>query len=257
MSLRVLILGGTTEALALARALSGDTRFVACMSLAGRTRTPVLSALPTRIGGFGGADGLARFMREGRYDVLVDATHPFATRISGNAMLASHMAGVPLLGLRRPAWTQGPGDQWITVPDMAAAAQALGTVRQTVLLTIGRQDLHPFRAAPWHDYVVRSVDAPPPDLLPMARIITARGPFTLADERALLRDLGMTILVTKNSGGHDAKLAAARELGITVVMVARPVAPHPDDAPMTLVADAAGALAWLQAHAQGASRRGV
>ncbi len=215
--LRVLILGGTTEASALARALAGDARFDATMSLAGRTRAPVLPPIPCRIGGFGGAAGLAAYLRAERIGALVDATHPFAQQMTRNACAAAGLTGIPLLRINRPEWQQQQGDCWISVPDMAAAAQALGPAPRRVLLTIGQQDLAPFAAAPWHSYVVRSVDAPAPASLPPgAAVITARGPFTEPGERALLAERKIEVLVTKNSGGSAtaAKLAAARALGL-------------------------------------------
>jgi precorrin-6A/cobalt-precorrin-6A reductase len=241
--LRVLILGGTTEASALARLLAGDARFDAKLSLAGRTRAPALPPIAWRIGGFGGAAGLAEHLRAERVDAVVDATHPFAAQMSGNACAAAARAGIPLLRINRPEWRQQAGDRWTLVPDMAAAAHALGRAARRVLLTIGQQDLAPFVAAPWHDYVIRSVDAPAPENLPpRAEIITARGPFVEPEERKLLVERKIDVLVTKNSGGSATaeKLAAARALGLEVVMVARPRLAEAAE-----VADAEGALDWL------------
>ena len=252
--LRVLILGGTTEASALARSLLGDRRYDATLSLAGRTRSPVLPAIGWRIGGFGGAAGLAEYLRARQVGALVDATHPFAAQMTRNACQAAALMGVPLLRINRPEWRQVPGDSWISVPDMAAAARALGPVPRRVLLTVGQQDLAPFVAAPWHDYVIRSVDAPAAaSLPPRAIVLTARGPFSEPDEQALLVARKIAVLVTKNSGGSAtaAKLAASRALGVQVVIVARP--PVPD---VAWVADATGALAWL-AHQAASNPRGV
>ncbi len=224
---RVLILGGTTEANALARALEKDERFAATLSLAGVTRTPHLPALPTRIGGFGGAGGLQGWLEHAETDALVDATHPFAQQISRNALAAATGAGVPLLRIDRPAWEPVAGDRWTVVPTMQEAAAAIGQQPARVLLTVGRQELVPFLAHPQHHYLVRSVDPPPPELLPPdAIVLSARGPFALADERALLLQHRIGCLVTKNSGGDAtaAKLVAAREAGLGVVMVARPPA---------------------------------
>ena len=252
--LRVLILGGTTEASALARLLAGDARFHPVLSLAGRTKAPVLPPIAHRIGGFGGPDGLAAYLRAERIEALVDATHPFAARMSGNAVHAAAATGVALLRINRPEWRPVAGDRWRKVADMAEAARQLGPEPRRVLLTIGQQDLAPFAAAPWHEYVIRSVDPPAPDSLPpRAIVLTARGPFAEADEHALMTAHRIGTLVTKNSGGSAtaAKLAAARALGLEVVMVARPPNLDAPDVP-----DAAGALNWLAHHAA-STRRGV
>ncbi|HTR17030.1 MAG TPA: cobalt-precorrin-6A reductase [Acetobacteraceae bacterium] len=244
--INLLILGGTAEASALARALAGRAgQFDATLSFAGRTQNPVLPPIPCRIGGFGGAAGLAAYLREQAVDVLVDATHPFAARISASAVEAACAAGIPLLAIRRPPWVAGPGDRWQPVASMTDAAAALGPVPRRVLLTIGRQDLAPFVAAPWHRYLIRSVDAPPPELQPPgAEVLTARGPFDAAGERDLLTRHGIEVLVTKNAGGDAtiAKLHAARALGLTVVMVERPALP---DGAVESVPDAQAALEWL------------
>ncbi len=238
---RVLILGGTTEGSALARALAGDARVEATLSLAGVTRAPAPSPLPVRRGGFGGADGLAVFLRDGGFDALVDATHPYATTITRNALLASARAGVAHLRVARPPWRPGPGDRWTEAATLADAAARLGPTPRRVLLTIGRKDLAPFRDAPAHRYVLRSVDPPEPAELPGATIVAARGPFALDDELALLRRHRIDALVTKNSGGSAtaAKLDAARALGVEVVMLARPAQESPG------VPDVAAALAWF------------
>ncbi len=241
--MNVLILGGTTEASAIAAGLAGDSAIRAVLSLAGRTRVPALPAIPARRGGFGGVDGLAHYLCQQDVDVLVDATHPFAAQMSRHARLAAERAGVRLLAVVRPAWEPQPGDDWTEVPDMAAAVVALGGPPRRVFLTVGQQELAPFAAAPWHDYLIRSVEPPHPSALPpRARCIAARGPFLLADERRLLEEHAIEVLVTKNSGGSatSAKLAAARALGLPVVMVARPPEAGPG------VADAAAALAWLR-----------
>jgi len=228
MMVRVLILGGTTEASALARRLAGDARFDAVLSFAGVTRAPLLPPVAVRVGGFGGAAGLAAFLRAENFDVLIDATHPFAVQIKRNASAAAAQAGIAHLRALRPPWSAQPGDRWREVADMADAARALGDAPRRVLLTIGQKELAPFRAAPWHDYVLRSVDPPDPALVPRgAVVIAARGPFIVADEIALLRAHRIDVIVTKNSGGDAtaAKLAAARALGIEVVMVRRPAPP--------------------------------
>jgi precorrin-6A/cobalt-precorrin-6A reductase len=251
--MNVLILGGTTEASALARALAGDPIIRVTLSLAGRTRAPLLPAVASRRGGFGGVDGLARYLRDERVDALVDATHPFAAQMSRHALAAAGQAGVPCLAIVRPAWQPQHGDAWIAVPDMQAAVRALGAPPRRVFLTVGQQELAPFAAAPWHDYLIRSVEPPDPaSLPPRARCIAARGPFEADAERRLLEAEAIETLVTKNSGGSAtiAKLDAARALRLPVVMVARP--PGPDG---PAVPDAEQAAAWLR-H-QASARRGV
>jgi precorrin-6A/cobalt-precorrin-6A reductase len=251
--LRVLILGGTTEASALARMLVGDRRFDPTLSLAGRTKAPVSPPIAWRIGGFGGVAGLAEYLRANRVEALVDATHPFAAQMTRHACEAAALAGVELLRINRPEWQPVAGDRWLHVPDIPAAANALGSVPRRVLLTIGQQDLAPFAAAPWHEYVIRSVEAPAAESLPAgAVVITARGPFAEPQERELLVAHEIAVLVTKNSGGSAtaAKLAAARDLGLQVVIVKRPEVPE-----VETVTDAAGAMAWL-VH-QASTRRGV
>jgi precorrin-6A/cobalt-precorrin-6A reductase len=245
-AMRLLILGGTTEATALARAVAGDEGFAVTLSLAGRTRDPAASPVPVRVGGFGGADGLARTLSAERIERLIDATHPFAARISANAAEAARRVGVPLLAIRRPAWTPGEGDRWIEVADMAAAAGALGERPRTVFLTIGRQEVAAFAAAPQHTYVVRSIE-PIGDTLsvPNLRTIEARGPFDAAAEAALMREAGIEVVVSKNAGGAATfgKILAARHLGLPVIMVRRPAKPDGPSVP-----DAEGALAWLRAE---------
>ncbi len=252
--MRVLILGGTTEASAIAAALAKDTRVQPVLSLAGRTRAPVLPAIPARLGGFGGIDGLAAYLREHGIAALIDATHPFAAQISRNAVAAAATASVPLLTVLRPPWTPGPGDRWTNVANMTAAAQVLGPEPHEVFLTVGQQELAPFVLAPQHRYLVRSVEPPNPALLPpTARTITARGPFREDEELRLLQREKVEVLVTKNSGGTATapKLAAARALGLRVVMVARPPGPTVPEAKRAVCADAAGALAWLDHVATG------
>jgi len=244
--MRVLILGGTTEASALGRVLATDRRFQATISLAGRTQNPAPQPLPTRIGGFGGVDGLARYLVEHRIGALIDATHPFAAQMTRHAGLAARQTATPLLVIHRPAWQKQPGQYWIEVPDLPAAARALGTTPGRVLLTIGQKELAAFASAPGHHYVVRSVDAPRPEYLPPhAEVITARGPFAVNEECALLRERRIDVLVTKNSGGTAtaAKVMAAHLLNLPVIMVSRPAPPASET-----VATSAEALAWLERH---------
>jgi precorrin-6A/cobalt-precorrin-6A reductase len=244
--MKVLILGGTTEASAIACALAGDRRFAPILSLAGRTRAPAPAPIPWRSGGFGGAEGLAIYLRNQAIRALIDATHPFAARMKANAAQAATIAGVPRIAVLRPAWTVRPGDRWTRVADMPQAFAALGPAPRRVFLAIGRQELAAF--GPPHAYLVRSIDPPDPATLPQgATAIAARGPFTEDAECALLAAHRIEVLVTKNAGGDAtaAKLAAARHLRLPVIMVARPAPPEPP-----VVTDAAGALDWL-AHQAG------
>ncbi len=242
--MKALILGGTTEATALARLLVGHPAIDATVSLAGRTKQPVLPPLPTRIGGFGGVDGLVEHLVGNSIQAVVDATHPFADQISANAAAACARAGVPLLVLTRKPWVPGPGDRWIGVPDMAAAAEALRPLGDTVFLTIGRQEVAVFETAPDKTYLIRAVDPPEPAPTLRHTLILDRGPFTLEGELALLDAHRVDVIVSKNSGGTatEAKLEAARRRGIPVVMVERP---RGNDVPE--VHDAPAALRWLEA----------
>jgi precorrin-6A/cobalt-precorrin-6A reductase len=225
--LRVLVLGGTAEARALARRIGADPRLDGVVSLAGRTGEPLPQDLPARIGGFGGVEGLVRFLSDNAIDKVVDATHPFAARISANAQAACARLDLPLVAYARAPWTPVAGDRWTCVANNAEAAQALGEEPRRVFLAIGRLGVADFRAAPQHDYLLRVIDpAPPEDLPPRCETIRARGPFDLTGETALLRERRIEVLVSKNSGGPAtyAKIEAARRLGIAVAMVAPPPA---------------------------------
>ncbi|MFJ3904358.1 cobalt-precorrin-6A reductase [Streptomyces sp. NPDC090025] len=246
----ILILGGTTEGRVLAGLLHGEPGarppLRVTSSLAGRVASPRLPAGEVRIGGFGGADGLAAWLREHAVDAVIDATHPFAERISFNAALAAATAHVPLLALRRPGWVPEPGDDWHSVPSLDAAAQALdGLCRPDgrVFLTTGRLGLAAFADRPEH-FLVRSVDAPGVPLPARAELLLERGPFTLEGEREVLAGHRIDVLVTKDSGGAATapKLRAAREAGVPVVVVRRP--PVPDGVPA--VESPAEAAAWAQ-----------
>ncbi|MBW8482147.1 cobalt-precorrin-6A reductase [Actinomadura sp. PM05-2] len=219
------MLGGTGEARRLAALLDADPGFDVTSSLAGRVARPALPAGQVRIGGFGGAAGLAEWLRTERIDAVVDATHPFAAVMTDAAVVAAGSVGLPLVVLRRPGWTEGPGDDWRRVPTLEAAAAALPGER--VFLTTGRKDLAPFAGDASRWYLIRSVDPPEPPLPPRAHEVLERGPFTLDEELALMREHRIDTLVTKDSGGGltSAKLDAARELGIPVVMVDRPPLP--------------------------------
>ena len=213
------------------------------LSLAGRTSEPKGQPVPTRVGGFGGAGGLARWLRENRIAAVVDATHPFAARISRNAAEACRAVAVPLVALRRPPWRAIAGDRWIEVATVQEAVRALGAQPRCVFVTTGRLELHHFAAAPQHRYVVRTIE-PIADALPGSDVVAIRerGPFDAKHERELMRRERVEVVVTKNSGGAPtyAKIAAARELGLPVVMVARPEKPEADS-----VAGPQEALAWL------------
>jgi precorrin-6A/cobalt-precorrin-6A reductase len=223
--MRVLVLGGTFEASKLADLLAGQSGISSTLSFAGRTTAPRAPKIPYRIGGFGGADGFEAYLEAERIDVLVDATHPFAEQISRHAATAAARANVPLIVLSRPAWVAQPGDHWIDAADMAAAAAALGREPKRVFLTIGRLQLDAFAAAPRHFYLIRTIEplAVPPNL-PRHCVILGRGPFVVEAEEKLLREESIDVVVSKNSGGEAAfaKFLAARQLGLPVVVVARP-----------------------------------
>lgn len=224
------------------------------VSLAGRTAAPLRMPVRVRSGGFGGASGLATYLAEERVDLLIDATHPYAAMISANAAEAAARARVRILALRRPPWLRQAGDRWIEVADLREAVRALGDAPRNVFLALGRNDLAPFEAAPQHRYLIRSVDpVTPPLRLPHAAYVTARGPFGEADEHALLQHHGSEVIVAKNSGGDSTygKIAAARALGLEVIMPRRP--PLPDVPSVVSVEEV---LAWLD-HADLASARGV
>jgi precorrin-6A/cobalt-precorrin-6A reductase len=225
----ILILGGTAEARALAGRLATDTRFKTELSLAGRTKAPVEQPVPVRIGGFGGAGGLARYLEERGIALLIDATHPYAAQISANAAAAAKLVGIPLLALRRKAWMRQSRDRWTEVESVAEAVSAIGIESRRVFLTLGRQELLPFEAAPQHRYLIRSVDpVDPPLTLPDVQYLTSRGPFAEQDEALLLRKHGIEVIVAKNSGGPASygKIAAARASGIKVVLIRRPDLPE-------------------------------
>ena len=186
-------------------------------------------SLPTRRGGFGGANGLADYIRQQTITHVVDATHPFATEMSRNAIAACAATGTALLALEREPWTKMAGDTWIEVADVKAAAAALPEQRTSVFLAIGRQHLAAFSRKPQHAYTLRFVDAPAAALpLPDASVIVSRGPFTLAGDLALMRSRGIEWIIARNAGGSGAraKIDAARELGLPVVMIARPDLPE-------------------------------
>jgi precorrin-6A/cobalt-precorrin-6A reductase len=252
--MRVLVLGGTTEASALAALLAGDPRFDATLSQAGRTSNPRPQPLATRIGGFGGVEGLARWLRDEKADAVIDATHPYAAQMSANAVTACARTGLPLGSIVRPPWLQQKDDSWRVVPTAEAAALALGKTPLRVFLSLGRQDLHAFASAPQHRYLARTIEVPEQAVLPPnLRILQARGPFDRDSEARLLEKEAIDVIVSKNSGGAAtyAKIEAARELDLPVVMIARPDKPAGH-----VLGSPEEAVAWLHDCAPG-SRRGV
>jgi precorrin-6A/cobalt-precorrin-6A reductase len=222
-AVRVLLLGGTSEGLFLAERIATDQRYEGVVSLAGRTSAPMAQALPTRVGGFGGVEGLKRYLVETRITHVVDATHPFAAQMSANARAACAALSLSLIVFARAPWAPTPQDRWIDVADNAEAVAALGDAPRRVFLTIGRQGVADFRAAPQHDYLLRVIEPPATeDLPPRCEVFAARGPFTVDDEISLMRDKRVDVVVSKNSGGPltYAKIEAARTLGLPVVMIA-------------------------------------
>jgi precorrin-6A/cobalt-precorrin-6A reductase len=225
--MRALILGGTGDANQLAERCVRE-KIDAVYSYAGRTQVPLPHSLPTRIGGFGGVAGLAAFLRSEGITHVVDATHPFAAEMSRHAVEACAATGTSLLALERAPWVRTSGDHWIEVGDIDTAVAALPEERARIFLAIGRQHLAPFAAKPQHAYTLRFVDAPDAALpLPDAEVIVSRGPFTLESDRELMRARAIEFLVTRNSGGNGAraKIDAARELGLPVIMIERPALP--------------------------------
>jgi precorrin-6A/cobalt-precorrin-6A reductase len=239
---RILILGGTGEARELAADLvAAGTDVVS--SLAGRVSRPRLPDGPVRVGGFGGASGLAAYLRAERITHLIDATHPFAATITANAASAAAEAGVPRLVLRRPGWADDPS--WFTVRNIEAAAAVVREWRgESVFLTTGRRDLAAFAADDRHQFLVRTVEPPDGPVPPRMTLLLDRGPYTVDGEVALIREHRISLLATKDSGGPmtAAKITAARGLGVQVVMVERPPLPPGS----TVVADVRQARHWLE-----------
>ncbi|MEU6672107.1 cobalt-precorrin-6A reductase [Streptomyces sp. NPDC046727] len=251
MPAHVLILGGTTEARRLAADLAARPGVRVTTSLAGRVSRPGELPGEVRVGGFGGPEGLADWLRAHRVDALVDATHPFAETITAHAARAAGATGVPAVVLRRPGWRPGPGDRWHDVPSLAGAAEALPGLGRRVFLSTGRLGLAAFARLTGLHFLVRSVEPPEPPLPPDTRVILARGPFTVPDETELLRAHRIDVLVTKDSGGEAtaAKLTAARDLGLPVLVVRRP--PLPEG--VTAAPDVPAALERLGFGAEGAA----
>lgn len=241
--MRVLILGGTGDAAELAAKLASMEGVEIITSLAGRTREPLVPLGDLRVGGFGGVAGLASYLKVMHIDLLIDATHPFATQISWNAVDAATKVGVPHLMLIRQPWEKVSGDRWIEVDSVTAAAAALQNQAQRVFLTVGRQELAAFAHLKEIWFLMRMIDPPAGDaLVPPGMLLCDRGPFTLNNEKEILIHHNIDTIVSKNSGGNAtyAKIIAARELEVKVVMVNRPATPPGD-----YVTDVDGALAWV------------
>jgi precorrin-6A/cobalt-precorrin-6A reductase len=223
---RILILGGTTEARGLANRLI-DAGCDVVTSLAGVTQAPHLPKGEVRRGGFGGASGLAAYLRAGGFGALIDATHPFAAQISRHAAAAAKACDLAFYRLERPAWVAEEGDRWIGVASVAAAAAVLPAGAR-VFLTIGRKEVAPFLARADLTGIMRMIEAPDEMPPPQWRLVLARPPFAAAGERELMSQGRITHAVSKNAGGAEtrAKLVAARELKIPVVMIARPQKPE-------------------------------
>jgi precorrin-6A/cobalt-precorrin-6A reductase len=239
---RVLLLGGTTEAAQMARALA-QAGVDAVYSYAGRTESPVAQPLAVRVGGFGGTEGLKTYIKTEAITHVIDATHPFAAQMSANAVAACTETHTPLIALERAPWAAGPQDNWTHVPDLEATVAALGQTPRRVFLAIGRQNLGLFAKAPQHHYLLRLVD-PPTEALPLpdAHAVIARGPFTPEGDLALLQDHRIDVIVAKNAGGAgaEAKLTAARDLALPVILIDRPTVP-----PRPIARSAAEVMVWL------------
>lgn len=222
-----------------------DCGLDAVYSYAGRVATPKAQPLPTRVGGFGGVDGLVHYMREHNITHVVDATHPFAAQMSWNAFHACKQVGVALCALTRPAWQSQEGDYWTHVADIDGAVAALEGPAKRVLLALGKQNVPAFAAQPQHHYVLRLVDEPDEaPAVPNHTVVVSRGPFDVAGDLALIQKHGVELVVCKNSGGAgaEAKLTAARKLELPVVMIDRAALP-----PRKELATVDAALEWLAA----------
>lgn len=240
--MKLLLLAGTREARALAEALAQDARVEVLASLAGETRTPHLLAVPVRIGGFGGDAGQEKFMRDEGIEAVVDATHPFAAQISTRTEAICARLGLPYVQLLRPGWTPGPGERWRFVDREEDVAAELPE-GAAVFLATGPKRLERFIGLGAHRVYCRRIDpAEAPFPLPLGAWLIGRPPFSVADEIALFQRLGIGALVVKDAGGTaDAKLLAARELGLPVVLIRRPPPPPGDKA-----ASVEAALDWLE-----------
>jgi precorrin-6A/cobalt-precorrin-6A reductase len=239
---RILVLGGSSEASALARRLAASEEVSVITSFAGRVANLSLPPGEVRIGGFGGIEGLTEWLRAESIRVLIDATHPFTAVMPWHAYAACRACGIGRVRVLRDEWQQQPGDDWHFVPDLAAAAEELAALgARRVFLTTGRQELRPFSGLDEVTFLVRAIEKPDPMPLSRAELVLSRGPFDLDNEVALMTSHNIDALVTKNSGGAAAapKLAAARQLGIPVVMISRPPVPEGET-----VSTLNQALAW-------------
>jgi precorrin-6A/cobalt-precorrin-6A reductase len=240
-----LILGGTTQATALALHMA-DAGLTGTLSLAGRVARPKRQPLPLRVGGFGGIAGLAEYIEESGITHVIDATHPFAEQMSRHAVAACELTNVPLIAFSRPPWTAQTGDNWQRVPDIAGAVAALDCPARRVMLAVGRMHLADFAPNPQHHYLLRLVDPPQISLpLPKTVVLVDRGPFTVANDAALMKEHAIDLVVSKNSGGTGAiaKVTAARQLGLPMIMIDRPALPDRQE-----VFDVADVMSWLSNH---------
>ncbi|MDV8007489.1 cobalt-precorrin-6A reductase [Rhodococcus sp. IEGM 1318] len=246
---RVLLLGGTGEGRVIASRLAGSADLEVVTSLAGRVRDPRWPEGEVRIGGFGGAEGLSEWLSANDIRAVLDATHPFASRITRNASEACLATSVPYAMYRRPPWRKQPGDTWLPVRDLDHAAELVPTVGSRAFLTIGRQAVPAFDRVKNVSFLVRSIDPPSGPLPPHSQLLLARGPFDVEAEVDLMRTHGIDVVITKNSGGGQtyAKIAAARQLSIPVIVVERPPVPEAVEAFDT----EAGAVDWLRAFGSG------
>lgn len=245
MDPNLLVLGGTTEATALCRALA-EAGLRGTISFAGRVARPVRQPLPQRIGGFGGVAGLRDYLQQNNITHVIDATHPFAAQMSCNAVAACAEARIPLAALTRAPWSPQSGDNWTEVPDIAGAVAALDRPAERVMLAIGRLNLPAFAPHPQHSYLLRLVDPPDtPPPFPDHHVIVDRGPFSVAGDLTLMQEHKISLVVSKNSGGTGAyaKISAAWDLGLPVIMIARPTLP-----PRVELHDIPAVLDWI-AHA--------
>ena len=221
---RILILGGTSEASQLAARLKDRADLTVISSLAGRVSAPTMPAGMVRIGGFGGVDGLTQYLAAEEIRAVIDATHPFAAKISSNARLACNTMKLPLICYERPPWKSQENDRWISAPDAQSAALLVDREHARVFLSIGRQELGAFSQCEKAWFLIRAIEEPEAKLPSHAKLILQRGPFKVDAERKMLGVESIDIIVSKNSGGQAtySKIEAARELEIPIVMIDRP-----------------------------------
>lgn len=242
--MKILILGGTTEAVSLAKECETIEGMEFITSLAGRTTKSAPLNTTTRIGGFGGVTGLAAYLKDNKIDALIDATHPFAAQISFNAHKAAQDCKVPHILLTRPQWKPAQGDRWIEVDTISSAAIKIPDVAQRIFLTIGRQELNSFSHLKQNWFLMRMIDPPQSDVeIPPGELLLEKGPFSLEHEIDILEKYKIQAIVSKNSGGYatEAKIVAARMLQLPVIMVKRPNSPK-----CYKVEDIESVLLWLK-----------